>query len=131
MMRANSDQYSTPHLKPPFFFLRVILGADNGLLCTAPTHGMRNRAGREAAAAVAFSQCVCSSDRQTLGAFFIFFPPHLTCHMVQQGAAQPGEVGTAREAHGQSATISRSVSAHGRCVFIRVRRGSEGPGQHL
>lgn len=67
------------------------------LLCTAPTRGVRNRAGREAAAAVAFSRCVCSSDRQTLGAFFIFiFPPHLTCHTVQQGAAQPGEVGTAR-----------------------------------
>lgn len=29
MMRANSDQYSTPHLKTPVF-LRVILGADNG-----------------------------------------------------------------------------------------------------
>ena len=90
---------------------------------------MRNRAGWEvAAAAVAFSQCVCSSDRQTLGAFFFSFPLHLTCHTVQQGAAQPGEVGTAREAHGQSATISWSVRAHGHCVFIRVDGGLTGPG---
>lgn len=96
-------------------FLDVILGADNrpALYRSHTRSWMRNRAGWEGAAVV-FSQCLWSSDTQTQKLFF----PHLTCHTVQQGAAQAGQVGAASRTHRQSASISWSVRLHGYlCLF--------------
>ena len=93
---------------------------------------MRNRAGWEvAAAAVAFSQCVCSSDRQTLGAFFFLFSPSSN---LPHGAAGSRTAGGGGNRSGSTRAICYNQlvceSTWTLCVYSGGW-GSDGPGQHL